>query len=148
MSIESQANLTAAEQAAIPLISRAGLNLLHMHGLRVVAAQDIGAIQAAYTRITERTAVVVTQIAGIAQEYVLLRLAQERDARSDAWIDADDQTAMLALPCGWRIETRTTPDGVTAALAHDMTIQAEADGLDIPTALAAMHLRFYERLQP
>jgi hypothetical protein len=148
MSIENAANLTAAEQAAIPLISRAGLNLLHMHGLRVVAAQDIGAIQAAYARITERTAMIVAQMTGIAQEYVLLRLAQERDARSNAWIDTDDQTAMLALPYGWRIETRTTPDGVTAALSHDMTIQAEADGLDIPTALAALHARFHERLQP
>jgi len=147
MSIENAANLTAAEQAAIPLISRAGLNLLHMHGLRVVAAQDIGAIQAAYARITERTAAMVAQMAGIAQEYVLLRLAQERDVRSNAWIDADDQTATLALPCGWRIETRTTPDGVTAILMHESTPKAEAEGPDVLAALAALHTLLAERTQ-
>src|SRR5262250_2712474 len=72
MSIESQANLTAAEQAAIPLISRAGLNLLRMHSLRVVAEHDIGTIQAAYLRLIEHTSRLVSQLGNIGHEYALL----------------------------------------------------------------------------
>jgi hypothetical protein len=135
----AEIQLTQAERAALPLISHAGLNLLKMHGLRVVAEKDIGTIQAAYLRVSTQMQGLVNQMNALVLDLAALTLACERQQRSDAWTSPAPGISTLTFSHGWRIETRSAPDGITASITNGEQQIAQAGGIDEAAALAGLY---------